>query len=398
MAVTQFPARANGIAERMAGFTAHLRMNAMAAGPRETEAALEALTRIDATNIGEVRLALRSVLASGAEAWERFDPLFDAYWLNAGRARGRTEPAPHRRSQAVKPALWQQHLGEADSDGASEQAAASADTADDGENAAETGDGRLIASRGEALTRRDLRELTDPETLAEAERIARRLGASLRARQTRRRRAARRGAALDLRRMIRASLPRGGEPVDLKWRRRIDRPLQIVAVCDVSGSMTVHALVFLAFLKGVIGSDAEAEAYLFHTRLLRVTPALRDRDTLRSAGRLSLMAEGFGGGTDIAACVGRLTEGHLGAAMTRRMVVILLSDGYCTQPPEALAAAISRLRHRVRRVIWLNPVARWDEIEPISRGIAAAKPHLDALYPARTLADLAALEPEFARL
>ena len=131
---------------------------------------------------------------------------------------------------------------------------------------------------------------------------------------------------------------------------------------------------------------------------MRVTPALRDRDALRAAGRLSLMAEGFGGGTDIAGSLGRFAEGYLSQGLTRRTVVIVLSDGYCTKEPEALGAALARLKRRVRRIVWLNPLAGWRDYAPVAKGMAAALPHLDAHLPANTIEALAALEPEFAAL
>jgi uncharacterized protein with von Willebrand factor type A (vWA) domain len=131
---------------------------------------------------------------------------------------------------------------------------------------------------------------------------------------------------------------------------------------------------------------------------MRVTPALRDHDTLRAAGRLSLMAEGFGGGTDIGGSLTAFAEGWGARALDRRTVVVILSDGYCTGQPDAIGAALSRIRRRAGRIVWLNPLTGWREHGAVARGIAAATPHLDAHLPANTLEALAALEPEFARL
>ena len=100
--------------------------------------------------------------------------------------------------------------------------------------------------------------------------------------------------------------------------------------------MTLYARVFLAFLKGLMSADDKTDAYIFHTRLIRVTSALRDNDNLRAAGRLSLMAEGFGGGTDIAGSLSAFCDSYAEAALNGRTVAIILSDGYCTGEPEAL--------------------------------------------------------------
>jgi uncharacterized protein with von Willebrand factor type A (vWA) domain len=388
MGVTRFPARASGVAERVAGFVAHLRLNGIAAGPRETGAALEALAAVEAADPVAVRLALKVLLVGDAEGWRRFDGLFDAYWRNGGRARTGAMRTTGRPRPGSRPALW-------DAEGAD---TGRADAAGGGDGAAEVGEGRLIATRTESLARRDLRELVSPEEVARAERVATDLARALRDRRSRRRRAARRGASIDLRRVLRRSLARGGEPVDLPRRRRPDRPMRIVALCDVSGSMTVYARVFLAFLKGLIDAETTADAYLFHTRLVRITGALRDRDTLRAADRLSLMAEGFGGGTDIGGSLAAFNDGHAARAVGRRTVVLILSDGYDTGAPERLGAELARLRRRAGRVVWLNPLRGWHDYAPVAAGIAAALPHLDAHLPAHTLDALAALEPEFARL
>jgi uncharacterized protein with von Willebrand factor type A (vWA) domain len=174
--------------------------------------------------------------------------------------------------------------------------------------------------------------------------------------------------------------------------------MRIVAVCDVSGSMTVYARVFLAFLKGLVASGTEADAYLFHTRLMRVTDALRDPDALRAAARLSLMAEGFGGGTDISGSLKSFLDGYGAKALNGRTVVVILSDGYCASDPAALGAALARLRRKARRVVWLNPLKGWRDYAPVAAAMRAAEPYLDAHLPANTIEALAALEPEFARL
>ncbi|MDJ0628952.1 MAG: VWA domain-containing protein [Rhodobacter sp.] len=395
MAVTRFPARASGLAGRMTGFIAHLRMNGLRLGPQETADALQALSLIDATDPGQARDALASLLVPDADGWRRFDDLFDAYWFNAGKEREDRAANPHVRVQSARPTLWQPHFDDGRGD---DSPGGAPESADDGDGEAEGTDGRLIATRTQNLTRRDLRELMDDDSLARAEAAARTLARAIRDRRSRRRKRALRGPALDMRRILRASLARGGEPVDLYRRARPPRPMQIVAICDVSGSMTVYARVFLAFLKGLIDSGTRADAYLFHTRLMRVTDALRDHDTLRAAARLSLMAEGFGGGTDIAGSLTRFVDGYGAKALNGRTIVLILSDGYCSSDPRALATALARIRRKARRIVWLNPLKGWRSYAPVAAAIRAAEPYLDAHLPANTLDALAALEPQFAKL
>ena len=392
--VTRFAARAAGPADRIAGFVAHLRLNGLALGVQETATAMAALAEIDPTDRDEARLALKAVCAGSEDDAQRFDELFAAYWLNRGRERTRagdensaTQTDPRRRSPFVTEALSALGHGKADSpDGAEDGAAAQA------------GEGRLIASRVAQIRRTDLRELVGPEDIATAEATARRIAEAIRDRRSRRWRADRRGARLDLRRIARSSVATGGEPLRLHRRSRPERPARLVALLDVSGSMTVYARVFLAFLKGLIGADLTADAYLFHTRLVRITDALRDPDPLRAVDRLTLMGQGFGGGTKIGGALAAFNRHHARRRVSGRSVVIVLSDGYDTEPPERLAAELARLRKRGCRILWLNPLKGWRGYAPVARGMAAALPHLDLFAAANTLDALAALEPELARL
>jgi uncharacterized protein with von Willebrand factor type A (vWA) domain len=391
---TRFPDRASGPAERIAGFMAHLRLNGIAVGPGETRHALAGLTAIDATDPGDVRLALKTLVTGTPDDWRRFDELFDAYWLNAGRTRSRAAAAfnttRHHRS------LWKQHLPQESQPAAGTGERTGVDDGD--EDAGGSGEGRLVATQRPALGRRDLRELMGEAELRHAERIAERLAKAIRERYARRRKMARLGAEIDLRRTLRRSLARGGEPLDLARRKRQEPPLRIVALLDVSGSMTVHSRLFLAFLKGLVGADSRTDAYLFHTSLVRVTEALTARDPLTAATRLALLAQGMGGGTRIGRSLEAFNAVYAKRAVTGRTAVIILSDGYDTDPPERLAAALARLRRRARRMIWLNPLQGWQGYAPVARGMAAALPHLDAFLPANTLESLAALGPELEKL
>lgn len=396
MQVTRFPSRAAGVADRMSGFIAHLRMNGLRVGPRDTGDALAALSTIDATQVKQTRQALCALLAGDADDWRRFDDLFDSYWFNAGKQRSGAAQNTHVRVQAAKPKIWQSESPATEENGQNADQAAT--TPDPGDGEAEGMDGKLIATRTANLSRRDLRELMDEQSLKQAEQAALALARAIRDRRSRRRKRALRGPALDMRRIQRASLARGGEPIDLYRRARPPRPMRIVALCDVSGSMTVYSRVFLAFLKGLIGSGTDADAYLFHTRLMRVTDALRDHDTLRAAGRLSLMAEGFGGGTDISGSLNTFLSGYGARALNSRTIVLILSDGYCSSDPQALGDVLARIRRRARRIVWLNPLKGWESYEPVAAAMRAASPHLDAHLAANTLDALAALETEFRKL
>lgn len=389
--VTRFAARDPGPSARIAGFIAHLRANGLRLGVGETQTALTALSHINAANPDETRRALKSVCASTADEVAQFDALFDSYWLNAGRVREKFAPSERSGNAHSR--------NSRDASGENSTARGQIHAPDDGRGAAHgDGTGTLIASRTASLMHHDMRKLVSPQDIAEAESIARRLAQSLAYRRSRRRRAAHRGDQIHFRRLIRASLATGGEPLTLPRKKRPDRQMRIVALCDVSGSMTIYARVFLAFLTGLVRADDATDAWLFHTRLVRISDALRDPDPLRALNRLSLLADGFGGGSKIGASLADFARGPARHGVNSRTVVVILSDGYCSGEPAALATALTRIRRKARRIVWLNPLKGWADYAPVAAAIAAALPHLDAHLPANTIEALAALDTEFARL
>lgn len=390
--ITKFAAGDPGPSARVVGFIAHLRQNGLRLGVAEAELAMAALCEIEAIQLDQSRPALRAVCTGCKDEAERFDDLFDSYWMDMGRVRQKVMPTP---SSAISEDVHSSKAAKGQDAGNSGSATAPDGT--DGE-ADSSGTGKLIATQQSNLNRRDLRDLVRPHEIAEAEDVARRIGAALCDKRSRRRIASRKGDRLHFRKTIRQSLATGGEPLRLFRKKRPDRTRKIVALCDVSGSMSVYSQVFLAFLTGLIRADGTSDAYLFHTRLVRITEALRDKDTMRAIGRMSLMADGFGGGSKIGPSLMRFSQTYAKRFVDGRSVVLILSDGYDTEPPELLAEALKKLRKRGCKVIWLNPLKGWADYAPVAEGMAAALPHLDSFKAANTLDDLAALEEELVRL
>jgi uncharacterized protein len=392
--VTRFSSRDSGPAARVAGFLAHLRAHGLRLGVAETETALRALLVIDACDAEQTRLALKAVCACCSEDAERFDQLFDSYWRNGGRVR--------QKVVATAPKTAPKHTRTSrEQSGSTVDGRGHIDSPDSSKERGETysdGDGKLVASQVQNLMKKDLRELVSPQDIAAAELVARRLGLAFRDHRSRRRKAASKGDQIDFRRVVRKSLTTGGEPLSLPRRRRPERPVRLVTLCDVSGSMTVYARVFLSFLAGLLRADTTSDAWLFHTRLVRISDALRDPDPLRALNRLTLLADGFGGGSKIGAALDQFSKSAAKKYVNGRTLVIILSDGYDTDPPALMASALQRIKKRGCKVIWLNPLKGWKDYAPVAAGMAAALPFLDLFAAANTLADLSALETKVARL
>ncbi|MEO9575886.1 MAG: VWA domain-containing protein [Tateyamaria sp.] len=390
--ITKFAGRDPGPAARVVGFISHLRENGLRLGVAEAELAMAALSEVDAIRPEDSRRALRAVCTGCKEESERFDDLFDGYWMDMGRVKQKVVPS---QTSTINDDVHSSRDASGEDAGASGSA-----TAPDGEDgeADSDGTGKLIATEQRNLARKDLRDLVRPEEIAQAEDVARRIGAALRDKRSRRRIAARKGDKLHFHKTIRRSLSSGGEPLRLLRKKRPDRTRKIVAICDVSGSMSVYSRVFLAFLAGLMRADTAGDAYLFHTRLVRITEALRDKDAMRAIGRMSLMADGFGGGSKIGPSLMRFADTYAKRFVDGRSVVLILSDGYDTEPPEVIAAALEKLKKRGCKVVWLNPLKGWTDYAPVAEGMAAALPYLDAFKAANTLGDLAALERDLATI
>jgi uncharacterized protein len=247
----------------------------------------------------------------------------------------------------------------------------------------------------EHLHDKDFADYTDEER-----RVARRMMAALARRGPRRpsrrlRASHRRGspphaARPDLRRTVRASLRFGGEPLERHWRERGERPRPLVLVCDVSGSMEPYARMLLQYMQACVAARRRVEAFVFGTRLTRVTAELRGRDADRALERAAHATEDWSGGTRIGEAIAELNREH-GRRVGRGAIVVLLSDGWDRGDPELLSSEMARLARCAYRVVWLNPLKAHPEYEPLTRGMQAALPHVDRFLAGNSLSSLAEL-------
>jgi uncharacterized protein len=386
--------QAFGTRRRLAGFARTLRDNGFRVGLTETRDALQVLASPAATRPLTLKPALRSLFCATHSDWERFDKIFDAFWRGHDMRTRQIlsgmpsmSHAPGRRLAEAKVPAEALKLPDH-----TERRSGHGDHVTDGRGRREG------ASRSENLLAVDLRHVVDPDDVAATHKLAVRLARIMRARLVRREQIRRRGLRLDLRRTIHRNVSHGGTLIDLAWRRRKIKPLRLVALLDASGSMSLYTAFFVRFLHGVVDAFREAEAFVFHTRLAHVSPSLRDRDVTRAVERLSLMAQGIGGGTRIGESLATFNRWHARRVINSRTALMIVSDGYDTGAPEELAREMRRLRGRCRKIIWLNPLIGWRDYSPQARGMQAALPYIDLFAPAHNLESLAALEPYLARI
>lgn len=371
------PPRPRDLAAETVRFCRLLRARGLAVTPTESQDAVRALEAVDLGDRAEVHRALRTVLATRPEEFPVFDAAFDAFWggrLSGEEAATAAGPAggppavdarfPRARDAALDFAGW-------------------TDVAE--------GEGEPVGLPGvsdlEATLGKDFSSFESAE-LAEVERLAVQIARRLATRRSRRHRPARRRGRVDLRRSLRLSLTRG-ELIELARRQRKILRTKLVVLCDVSGSMDLYSRLLLQFLYAMQNQLGRMETFVFSTRLHRVSEELRHASYRGALARLADVHD-WSGGTKIGESLRAFVQGWP-RLIDRDTVVIVLSDGWDTGEPAVLSEALRAIRRRAGKVIWLNPLLGSPDYQPLTQGMQAALPHVDAFLPAHNLESLRAL-------
>lgn len=384
-----------GTRRKLGNFVRVLRDNGFIVGFAETDDALITLSSPASLTPSRLRPALRALFCSNKADWEKFDEIFDAFWLGRGmKSATRISGVLQKKPPGMDSSRSGNRPGNPDGAPDHVQRRMGEDH-DTDENSPGLREG---ASRATSLAKADFRHLANQNDLAAAHAVAARLARAMRVRLTRREQARRTGRRIDLRRTIHKSISHGGTPLELVWRQRKHKPLRLVVLLDASGSMSMYSAVFLRFMHGILDNFREAEAFVFHTRLIHISSALRERDATRAVGRMSLLAQGVGGGTRIGESLATFNRWHAKRAIHSRTCVMIVSDGYDTGEAALLGREMAALRRRCRRIAWLNPMIGWRGYAPEAAGMKAALPHVDLFAPAHNLESLQAIEPYLARI
>jgi hypothetical protein len=236
----------------------------------------------------------------------------------------------------------------------------------------------VLASDEERLRHKSFDAL-EPHELAQLYRLMSRLQLAAPLRRRRRYEKGRRGEHIDLRRTLRGSLRTGGDPIRLARRHRRVARRRLVLLCDISGSMEPYARAYLQFLTCAAGSGPNAEAFVFATRLTRLTRALASRNPERAIQRAAAAAPDWSSGTRIGDALREFNNRHGRRGMARGAVIVILSDGWERGDPKLVGRELERLARLAHRIVWVNPRVGAGAFSVQSGGMVAALPHCDAL-------------------
>jgi len=252
-------------------------------------------------------------------------------------------------------------------------------------------DARLTVSDREVLQKKDFAQMSAGEIAAAKEAI-RKLVLPLDERRTRRLAPHRHGHIIDIRRTLRASMKAGGAFIDLKYLGPKTKAPPVVALLDISGSMSQYTRVFLHFLHALTDVRKHVSTFLFGTRLTNITRALKARDPDEALAACSASVADWSGGTRIAASLHAFNKLWGRRVLGEGAIVLLITDGLEREGDETLAFEIDRLHRSCRRLIWLNPLLRFDRFEAKAKGIRTMLPHVDefrAIHSLDSMAELA---------
>lgn len=372
------PERRDPFTRNWLAFGDILRRLGFDAGPVRTLAFLRALTLLDLEVEADVRAAVRAHFARRKEDGPLLDRVLSAFLGRAAAPRSAAEP------DAGDSAAEEAFDGWPAASARQLSVLGPEDAAEDAEELP-----TASFSAAERLRHKDFDSMTEAE-LSEIRRLIRmmRIPAGLR-----RSRRFRRGGdeRLDLRRLLRSSLRFGGEPLEFSFRRPRLRPRPLVLICDISGSMERYTRVLLNFTYAIENASERAEAFVFATRLTRITRMLRSHDAEAALDRVTGAVEDWSGGTRIGEAIDSFNRRFGRRVLGHGATVVLISDGWDRGDPGELRDAVARLQRSCHRLIWMNPLMGDPAYEPLTTGLQAALPYVDDFLPCHNLASLETL-------
>ena len=365
-------------------FARLLRRAGLPVGASESVAGSRALTLVDIGDRRQVQAALRAIMIHRHEHQDIFDQAFALFWRDpaaATQAAALAMLSEKPPQEAQKAAPGQRRLAEA--------MASPRESRKNDDRPPEL-DAVMTVSEREQLQMMDFEQMTAAE-INNAKAEIRRLHLPLDLRRTRRSRPDARGHRIDLAGTMRRSLRRGGELTELARTTRVVRPPPLVVLCDISGSMARYAQLLLHFLHAVANDRDRVHVFLFGTRLSNITRQLKNRDPEIAFQMVAHAVPDWSGGTRIGEALAEFNRRWARRVLGQGAVVLLVTDGLDRDGAAGLADNMDRLHRSCRRLIWLNPLLRWEGFQPKSQGIRAMLPHVDEFRTVHNLDSLRAL-------
>jgi uncharacterized protein with von Willebrand factor type A (vWA) domain len=362
-----------------------LRAAGLPVGPGSVIAAVRAVEAVGLANRTDFYWALHAVFVNRRSQRELFDQAFHIFWRNPQILERMlslmlpsidTGEEPDKAEKQVSPRL-------AEAFAAGKQEAAQRREAEEEIEL----DAAMTWSDEERLRKKDFEKMSNEE-IALARRAIGRLRLPILELPTRRFRPDRQKVRADMRATLKAALKTGGDIIPLKFRKRRTRHPPLVVLCDISGSMERYSRMLLHFLHAVTNDRDRVHTFVFGTRLTNVTRYLRYKDIDLALERIAETVEDWSGGTRIGRCLHEFNNEWGRRVLGQGAVVLLITDGLDRDAGVGLGREMDRLHRSCRRLIWLNPLLRYDAFEPKSHGIRAILPHVDDFRPVHSLESL----------
>lgn len=352
---------------------------------------LELITALEHINIGErddFRAAARCVLVMRHEDLPVFDTAFAFFWRNLTRS----DSAEELLQQVIQTTKIKRPRQLRVPNRPSEDR--NAKNSDEREERINM---QFTFSAKETLRMKDFAQFSWEEVQA-AKELLRKLEWRIEERPTRRRRPAATGRQFDMRRTLRMNMRYGGEPIELAWRETRTHQRPLVVLCDISGSMERYSRILLQFVHTISNGLRDVEAFVFGTRLTRITRQLRQQDIDDAVESVTKQVLDWSGGTRIGDAIKEFNFKWGRRVLGRGPVVLLISDGWDRGEPTLLSKELYRLQHSCHRLVWLNPLLGSPDYRPLTVGIQAALPHIDDFLPVHNLVSLEQLGEKLSQL
>lgn len=372
-----------------------LRVNGFRSQPDRTMLLAQALDAVGLRSRADARAAARAVFARSADDARSFDATFDAVWTSSGGWPGDdreenkrdTDGAPRERAEGDLPDGTRaiRAVSAAPSEARDDRDRVDGDQKD--RLHLVEGDRSATYAFAEGLYSKDFSRLTAAE-LERARELTKRQAWDLGRRLTRRLRPGRGGGAIDLANTLRASLRHGGEILSLHRRVRRTKQRDLVLLCDISGSMDRYSRLVLQFVHTVRHAVGKVEAFVFGTRLTRITRQLRHREIHAALDDVAAYVVDWAGGTRIGESLHTFNQRWGRRVLSRGAIVVIISDGWDRGDIDLLSREMRRLQRSAYRLIWLNPLLGSAGYRPQTVGMAAALPFVDDFLPANNLKSL----------